>query len=276
MKFMLQAWCLERTFNAEVTANMTPVKRASSTAGGVMPHFVRQQLTEEVFLQAALLHDAWQAIDEAAESPHGMPDYVRQQLAEEADILQRAWQEEDAAQAAATDMPDYGQQELLEKVGLLDQAWQQVASIPVNLAEPAAGTSSSNDSRGTWSPHALQAAAASSARARPQRDLKWGRCSSCGVGMSPWLYSSGPKKGRLYLLCNNFQSGDASGKRVCFKDKPFPMTRLEEAPKWRAFQSTWQSLLQGRPPVMIAVAPGLLTHSRQPQQVVLGPVLREI
>ena len=50
--------------------------------------------------------------------------------------------------------------------------------------------------------------------------------------MSPWLYSSGPKKGRLYLLCNNFQSGDASGKRVCFKDKPFPMTRLEEAPKW--------------------------------------------
>ena len=91
--------------------------------------------------------------------------------------------------------------------------------------------SCSSAGRGEWSPHRLDAAAQETA-SRASHVLKWGRCPCCDSGMSPWVYSSGLKKGRLVLLCNKFQKRSSSGQRLCWTDKPFPWSRINEAPAW--------------------------------------------
>ena len=56
-----------------------------------------------------------------------------------------------------------------------------------------------------------------------KRPTRWGRCDKCNRALAPHVYKSGPRAGRLVLLCNGFWSWNkARDKRQCFRDQEVP------------------------------------------------------
>ena len=56
-----------------------------------------------------------------------------------------------------------------------------------------------------------------------KKPTRWGRCDKCNRAFAPHVYKSGPRAGRLVLLCNGFWSWNKAGdKRQCFRDQEVP------------------------------------------------------
>ena len=170
-----------------------------------------------------------------------------------ADVIETIWADRDERTARQEDEETYqewlaGQEQPSLPIMTFSQAFPLSPPDPIEQRSSNMETSSSSGAT-QWQPGMPEASSepmpSSSSSSEPvplppKRAFKWGQCERvlrtrngrerCKYARSPRIWQSGPRAGKMVLLCNGWKKFNIMGHRECWNEPPFPFSRFSELP----------------------------------------------